>query len=177
MILVQRREDNKWIDEKECSKKVKAQEYIKGQVLKGYRGEDYRIVMKLAHCETEVKFIDDIPLEEIKEPGKEKPELKPDITNKIYTDEELKLLYFERSCELGYWAKTNDFDAERNKDKYPSWFSFHYRLGSKSNVIDMIVHELKKEPVPEKYQEIIDKHYGPNHTGVYVIKKLADGGK
>lgn len=94
---------------------------------------------------------------------------------KNLTEDDLKLLFFERSCELKRWAKTLDFENNVNRDKYPCWATFNQHIGSIGNIIDMIFFELKKEPVSLRYQELINKYFGEDLAGICVIKKLAAG--
>lgn len=97
-------------------------------------------------------------------------------TYRTYTEDELKLLYFKFSCELGHWAKTTEFDG-LDRDKYPSWFTFHHNFGSKSNVVDAVCFQLRKEKMPAEYRDIAEKYFGKEPSGVYVIKKLNEGFK
>lgn len=80
------------------------------------------------------------------------------------------MAYFKRSCELGRWAKTIEFD---DVEGYPIWNTINNRLGSKSNVIDMVCYDLKKDKMPKEYRKIIKKHFGKEHTGVFIIQMLS----
>lgn len=203
MLIVQRNEiigDNDikhWYDAKECKTRPDAKEYIEKRVHEyGDPAGMYRIIMILVHCQSKIEFIDDVPVSEntenklksesfkeavkqlkAKEEEKSKPKTKK--SRQTYSDEELKLLYFERSCELGHWAKTAEFD-DVDRNKYPTWFTYQNRMGSKSNIIDMICFDLRKEKLPPGYREIIDQYFTSGkerHSGVYVIKKLTVGSK
>ena len=98
----------------------------------------------------------------VKEPNVKEPEI-------FYTEEKLKLLYFKRSCELMRWAKSTDFFDEEG---YPTWTTFNNYLGNISNVKDLVVRELKKEPVPRVYRELIDKYFDRYTSGLKVLEEF-----
>lgn len=91
-----------------------------------------------------------------------------------YSEDELKLIYLELSCNLGRWAMPKDFE-EADRSVYPHWNTIYYHLGSYRNVIDLVIFNLKKDPLPEEYRKIIDKNFGKQATGMYVIERLTDG--
>lgn len=175
MFVVQTTSISGWQDVHKCREVDEAQEYIRKLVhQEKIRAENYRILKPIMHCKTRIEFILDSPEEKTDEDENEKVIWAKNQASKKYNDEELKLLYFERSCELKRWAKTSDFpDPDR---KYPPWHTYQNYIGSKSNILDMIVHELKlnKDQVPAKYQKIIDQYY-PHRSAEHVIKRLNEG--
>ncbi|MCG8514533.1 MAG: hypothetical protein MI740_10355 [Halanaerobiales bacterium] len=186
MLVIQKKDFDNWLDIDECENVIQAKKYIKNIVeTEGEKAENYRVIMPILRCVTTIEFISDMPKEEKEAEETEKKESKPEKTDEspkprkpgftqVYTDEQLKLLYFERSCQLNRWARTRDFSASAG-DKFPTWATFRSRLGSISNVKDMVAHELRKDPISLKYREIIDQYYTngkERHTGVYVIKRL-----
>ena len=175
MFVVQTTSISGWQDAWKCKEITEAQEYISELVQKDkISAENYRIIKPIMHCKTRIDFIFDSPEEKPEEKinKEEKVIWAKNQTPKRYNDEELKLLYFERSCELRHWAKTSDFLSA--DEKYPPWHTYQNYIGSKSNILDMIVHELNKDQVPAKYQKIIDQYY-PRRSAEYVIKKLNEG--
>lgn len=174
-----------WVDVYNCKTEEEAKEYIQKKVQMGRPAEEFRIITGFIKCKTKAVFIseteklnkDDNPIVNT-ETGTLPVEIKfiktPDDTKstpkrKGYTEEELKLLYFKRSCELTRWAKSTDFfDAEG----YPTWTTFNNYLGNITNVKDLVVRELKKDPVPRAYRELIDKYFDRYTSGLKVLEKF-----
>lgn len=174
-----------WVDVYSCKTEEEAKEYIQKKAQMGRPAEEFRIITGFIKCQTKVVFIseteklnkDDSPtvntetgtfpveIEFVKTPDDTKSTPK----RKSYTEEDLKLLYFKRSCELMRWAKSTDFfDAEG----YPTWTTFNNYLGNITNVKDLVVRELKKEPVPRVYREIIDKYFDRYTSGLKVLEEF-----
>lgn len=175
MFVVQTTSISGWQDAYKCREVAEAQEYVKKTVhQEKISAENYRIIKPIMHCKTKIEFIFDSPEEKSEEKTEEDEKVvwAKNQVSKKYNDEELKLLYFERSCELKRWAKTSDFpDPDR---KYPPWHTYQNYIGSKSNILDMIVHELNKEQVSVKYQKIIDQYF-THGNAEHVIKRLNEG--
>lgn len=174
-----------WVDVYSCKTEEEAKEYIQKKAQMGRPAEEFRIITGFIKCQTKVVFIseteklnkDDSPtvntetgtfpveIEFVKTPDDTKSTPK----RKSYTEEDLKLLYFKRSCELMRWAKSTDFfDAEG----YPTWTTFNNYLGNITNVKDLVVRELKKEPVPRVYRELIDKYFDRYTSGLKVLEEF-----
>ena len=164
-MIVQERNEANWMDAYICESKEDAKKYIEKQIQEGKRAEDFRIITNLIECRTEVVFLEKSQSPKIEETKKAKG----------FPEEELKLAFFRLSCQQGRWAKTIDFDTA-DREKYPSWNTFRNHLGSIGNVIDMIIFELKREPILPAYQEIIDEFY-KGQTGQQIIDLLTEGRK
>ena len=183
-----------WVDVYSCKTEEEAKEYIQKKVQMGRPAEEFRIITGFIKCKTKAVFINETEKSaqfiETKKPNKDDnpiintetgtlpveikfikthDDTKSTPKRKGYPEEELKLLYFKRSCELTRWAKSTDFfDAEG----YPTWTTFNNYLGNISNVKDLVVRELKKDPVPWAYRELIDKHFGKYTSGLKVLEEF-----
>ena len=176
-----------WADVYSCKTEEEAKEYIQKKMQMGRPAEEFRIITGFITCQTKAVFIseteklnkDDNPIVNT-ETGTLPVEIKfiktPDDTKstpkrKSYTEEELKLLYFKRSCELMRWAKSTDFFDTK---EYPTWTTFNNYLGNITNVKDLVVRELKKEPVPRAYRELIDKYFDRYTSGLKVLEEFKE---
>lgn len=174
-----------WVDVYSCKTEEEAKEYIQKEVQMGRPAEDFRIITGFIKCQTKVVFINETEklnkdnshiintetgtfpaeIEFVKAPDDTKSTPK----RKNYTEEDLKLLYFKRSCELMRWAKSTDFFDAKG---YPTWTTFNNYLGNITNVKDLVVRELKKEPVPRVYRELIDKYFDRYTSGLKVLEEF-----
>ena len=174
-----------WTDVYSCKTEEEAKEYIQKKVQMGRPAEEFRIITGFINCQTKAVFISEteklnkddnhiintetgtfpVEIEFVKTPDDTKSTPK----RKNYTEEDLKLLYFKRSCELMRWAKSTDFSDAKG---YPTWTTFNNYLGNISNVKDLVVRELKKDPVPRAYRELIDKYFDRYTSGLKVLEKF-----
>src|SRR5690554_2743148 len=88
-----------WVDVYSCKTEEEAKEYIQKKVQMGRPAEEFRIITGFIKCQTKVVFISET------EKSAQFIETKSTPKRNSYTEEELKLLYFKRSCELMRWAK------------------------------------------------------------------------
>lgn len=152
-----------WVDVYSCKTEEEAKEYIQKKAQMGRSAEEFRVITGFIKCQTKVVFINET------EKSAQFIETENTPKRKSYTEEDLKFLYFKRSCELMRWAKSTDFFDTK---EYPTWTTFNNYLGNITNVKDLVVRELKKEPVPRAYRELIDKYFGKYASGLKVLEEF-----
>lgn len=157
MLIVQMAHDTPglWSDLNKFNNEKEVEDYISGIIKTGKAvAEKLRVVDEVCRCEIEVKLI--------------KPEKDP--RQKRYTDEEMLLIFFKKSCQKGKWINSADM---ANDPEIPYYSTYTGRFGRVSNIIDKVIYKLKNQSKEYiKIAEIFCKECGKKACGKSIIDCL-----
>ena len=111
-----------WSDVAEVKNLEQAERYIREAMRKDHiPASEFRVIKKIAHLEVDIKLV--------------KEEEPRNINWNKATDDELLMLYLEKSVEKGRFLKTKDFDED---DSLPPYTTYYSRFGGITNIQDKV---------------------------------------